>query len=160
MAKLIFRNDQMRKVIAFNKLGTKYRRSYDSAVAAYEHETKKEFRFTGTDEEALAPYFTTDIPRLIFVKDQGIYLMAAVKGQDSQMFNNQREDLCYADGCNPDTDEDYYDRSRDAVGGDDFAMDIDDMAFIEKWVELGYDIFFDVTQDQFKIGATKSKNPA
>lgn len=58
-------------------------------------------------------------PGLLFVKDEGVYLMS--NGTDT----SARETVTYAEGYNPKTDEDVWEKSRDAVGGDDFAERLD-----------------------------------
>ncbi|MEY8940622.1 DUF3085 domain-containing protein [Klebsiella michiganensis] len=56
---------------------------------------------------------------LLFVKDHGVYVMAA-KGEKN---GNGMHNVCYANGFNPDTADfdELWDRMRDACGGDDFA---------------------------------------
>ena len=56
-------------------------------------------------------------PGLILVKDDGIYLMSNGGGEKSL-------NVAYASGYNPKVDGDVWDKCRDAVGGDDFALDI------------------------------------
>lgn len=51
--------------------------------------------------------------KVMLVKDHGLYLMSNISGKPSP--------LAYAAGCNPDTDEDYYENSRQIAGGDDFC---------------------------------------
>lgn len=55
------------------------------------------------------------------VKDTGLYIMT--DGPDGK---NAKESglVVYAKGCNPDTDEDYYENSRFLAGGDDFGEEI------------------------------------
>lgn len=53
-------------------------------------------------------------PHLDFVKDQGVYLM-------SGNIAERRNWVAYAKGCNPEIDDDFYDASRYACGGDDFV---------------------------------------
>ena len=59
---------------------------------------------------------------LYFVHDKGIYLMTKAKRTDEEIKNGDY--IAYAEGCNPHKDEDYYQTSRDLVGGDDFAENI------------------------------------
>lgn len=56
---------------------------------------------------------------LLFVKDHGVYVMAA-KGEKN---SNGMHNVCYANGFNPDTTDfdELWDRMRDACGGDDFC---------------------------------------
>ena len=60
----------------------------------------------------------TDKKGFIFVKDDGIYLMNAYAGGVPP---NELGTVVYADSFNPNTDEDVWERSREAVGGDDFG---------------------------------------
>lgn len=55
-------------------------------------------------------------PALLFVHDSGVYLM-------SNGVPREVSDVAYADGCNPHTSDfdDWYNRSKDLVGGDDFV---------------------------------------
>jgi hypothetical protein len=60
---------------------------------------------------------------LLFVKDHGVYVMAA-KGEKN---SNGMHNVCYANGFNPDTTDfdELWDRMRDACGGDDFCESLD-----------------------------------
>jgi uncharacterized protein YozE (UPF0346 family) len=58
-------------------------------------------------------------PALFFVHDQGIYLMTNATRTKEEVERGDR--VAYAKGCNPKKDEDFYERSRYLVGGDDFA---------------------------------------
>lgn len=60
---------------------------------------------------------TTKEKGLWLVKDEGIYLMKAFVGSEKEEMP-----IIYAEGFDPYKDEDVWDRSVDAVGGDDFAM--------------------------------------
>lgn len=58
-------------------------------------------------------------PSLIFVKDDGIYVMSnGIPGQTDEATG--RQVVVYAKGYDP-RDGDVWDKCRDAVGGDDFA---------------------------------------
>ena len=59
---------------------------------------------------------TTKEKGLWLVKDEGIYLMKAFVGSEKEEMP-----IIYAEGFDPYKDEDVWDRSVDAVGGDDFA---------------------------------------
>lgn len=62
---------------------------------------------------------------LLFVKDHGVYVMAAKGEKNSKGIHN----VCYANSFNPDTTEfdELWNRMRDACGGGDFceSMDLD-----------------------------------
>ena len=57
-------------------------------------------------------------PALWLVKDQGIYIMSNGDAPD-------RPDVVYAQGYDPNTDGDVWDKCRDAMGGDDCCELID-----------------------------------
>lgn len=62
-------------------------------------------------------------PRLFFVHDQGVYVMS--NGTPRDLINDGNNTyVAYAANCNPNTDEDWWDNSRDLVGGDDFVETI------------------------------------
>ena len=56
---------------------------------------------------------------IVLVHDQGIYCMTAGKRTDDEVKGGAY--ICYAQGCNPKVDEDFYDEASYLVGGDDFA---------------------------------------
>lgn len=60
---------------------------------------------------------------LLFVKDHGVYVMAA-KGEKN---SNGMHNVCYANGFNPDTTDfdELWDRMRDACGVDDFCESLE-----------------------------------
>lgn len=57
-------------------------------------------------------------PAILIVHDHGVYLMSNGTPCDKEGDKNH---VVYAQGCNPNTDEDFYEESRYKVGGDDFA---------------------------------------
>lgn len=63
-------------------------------------------------------------PALLFVHDQGVYLMSNGIPRDTDAVNN-RAHVVYAAGCDPNEPgasfDDWYGTSRDLVGGDDFV---------------------------------------
>lgn len=59
-------------------------------------------------------------PGLLFVKDRGVYLMSNGIPRDLDAAQSGSH-VVYAQYCNPHEDEDWYDNSRDLVGGSDFA---------------------------------------
>lgn len=62
--------------------------------------------------------------RLALVKDQGVYILAE-KGECRP--DGRRALIAYAQGCNPDVDafDDWWERARAEVGGDDFVEYLD-----------------------------------
>lgn len=65
----------------------------------------------------------TPAPALFFVHDQGVYLMSNGEPRDIVTTDETAETtyVAYAEHCNPKTDDEWWDNSRDLVGGDDFA---------------------------------------
>jgi len=67
--------------------------------------------------------FSTEEPRpaLLFVHDQGVYLMSNGLPPDLVTAGSPTAYAAYADQCAPDRDEDWWENSRARVGGDDFG---------------------------------------
>jgi len=60
----------------------------------------------------------TEEKGVLFVKDEGIYLMNAYAGGKPP---NMLGTVAFAESYDPNKDEDVWERSRQAVGGDDFG---------------------------------------
>lgn len=90
--------------------------------------------------------------KLWLAKDQGVYFVS------DTFFINEEKVIVYARGCNPNTDESWYDTAHDLVGGDDFGEDLTDFAQgILEQIKIGNDeVNIIVTANSIKIG--KSKN--
>lgn len=71
----------------------------------------EKFRIPYTDQ-------ATSDKGVLFVKDEGIYLMNAYAGGKPP---NALGTVVYADSFDPNKDEEVWERSRQAVGGDDFG---------------------------------------
>lgn len=52
---------------------------------------------------------------VLLVKDEGLYLMV----ETLRIADGSRALCAYAEGCDPEADDDWYDNARDAFGGDD-----------------------------------------
>ena len=64
----------------------------------------------------------TPVAGLFFVHDQGVYIMSNGEPKDIITVDGKENTyVAFAQHCNPKTDEDWWDNSRDLVGGDDFA---------------------------------------
>lgn len=63
------------------------------------------------------------------VGDQGVYLMSNVIYLDGDTPDSTSE-IVYAKGCNPDTDEDWYENKGRLFGGDDGSV-----SFPIEWIE-------------------------
>lgn len=59
-------------------------------------------------------------PALLFVKDEGIYLMSNGSPRDN-LEGQEKSYVTYADGCNPTIDDHWWETARELVGGDDFV---------------------------------------
>ena len=71
----------------------------------------EKFRIPYTDQD-------TSDKGVLFVKDEGIYLMNAYAGGKPP---NELGTVVFAESYDPTKDEDVWERSRQAVGGDDFG---------------------------------------
>ncbi|UQS92847.1 DUF3085 domain-containing protein [Pseudomonas chlororaphis subsp. piscium] len=89
--------------------------------------------------------------QLIMVKDEGGYFMSQIGKKDH---TGRHKLLCYADGCNPDTEsfDDWWDRSRQECGGDDFGefFDLSDDIF-QRLLADGNDLFVIVTSSEIRL---------
>src|SRR5690348_4519929 len=150
MAKLLFKNEGLRKILLHlaNNKGKKYRRSFGYAVAAWEKETGRKFKF---DQKIPDSYYESDKPVFFLVKDDGIYLMSSAKGEVPK----DESHVCYAVhyGPGPDT----YDRCRAAVGGDDFVEDIEVTSDIITYIKCGFDLEIEITENHYSVKATAPK---
>lgn len=74
-------------------------------------------------------------PCLLFVHDHGVYLMSNAKDRDliNPTDPKSKAYVVYAEDCNPDIDQDWWDNSRDKVGGDDF---VEALPIADDWLEL------------------------
>ena len=97
MTRLIFNNSEALKCLAEGTLKA------------------KKFRIPYTDKH-------TKNKSVLFVKDEGIYLMNAYAGGISP---NELGTVVFAESFDPTKDEDVWERSREAVGGDDFGELLD-----------------------------------
>ena len=71
----------------------------------------EKFRIPYTDQD-------TSDKGVLFVKDEGIYLMNAYAGGKPP---NELGTVVFAESYDPNKDEEVWERSRQAVGGDDFG---------------------------------------
>lgn len=103
--------------------------------------------------EALArivAYAIAERKPLLFVHDQGLYLMASGLLRDDNPPGQTRHLCAYAEGCDPDSDGMWYDNARDLVGGDDFGEEIDTTG-IDKMMEGGAGLAFEVSETHINI---------
>ena len=100
----------------------------------------------------------TPKPALFFVHDQGVYLMSNGNPRDMVNINGKEKAYtAYAENCNPETDEDWWDNSRDYVGGDDF---VETIILGPHWLENCNDfeeLHITVTADMIDIAFTNRR---
>lgn len=84
----------------------------------------------------------TDQKGLLFVKDDGIYVMNAYAGG---LPPNKLGTVAYAKGFDPNKDNDVWEKSRHAVGGDDFGEFIGLSTNQLSRLEMGHDLILNVT---------------
>jgi hypothetical protein len=101
----------------------KVKRCIEHAYAAtefdmgHENMTDEQFQELGLEP----PTDRTPVgPGLVFVHDRGVYLMSNGIPRDIEGVDSGSH-VVYAEHCNPNTDDEWYDNSRELVGGDDFA---------------------------------------
>lgn len=80
-------------------------------------QVRKQVEITKLSYTHRAEYGRAPEPGLFLVKDSGIYLMSSGDLRVSKL-----DGVAYAEGFDPDKDEDVWEACVDAVGGDDFAM--------------------------------------
>lgn len=89
-------------------------------------------------------------PGLLLVHDNGVYLMSNANPGDF-IPEKDRCYVSYAAGCNPDCDENFYEISRELVGGDDF---VEFIPINENWLSMmaNYDeIHVDITPEEISV---------
>lgn len=97
-----------------------------------------------------------EAPAVLLVHDQGVYLMSNGEPRDQLDAPGGRKlrsaYVAYAQGCNPQTDSDWYDTSRDLVGGDDFGEHLPWAADIKALIDAGErEIIIDVTGGRLEL---------
>lgn len=91
---------------------------------------------------------TTKEKGLWLVKDEGIYLMKAFAVSEKDM------PVIYAESFDPYKDEDVWDRSVDAVGGDDFAQFLPFTTMGLNLIKKGVDTHIEVTDKYIEVTYT------
>jgi hypothetical protein len=61
------------------------------------------------------------VPKLQIVGDRGVYLLTNIKQEESPLKSGL---ICYAEGCDPERDGDYYDNKVILFGGDDGSIEV------------------------------------
>ena len=121
------RGDEMRVRLLFEI--ERVRELYNHSAESIEHEVTFEQRAELFGEhralEAVAGEERLARPSLWLTKDAGIYLTSAGKPGWLEKAGSQRLKTCYASGFDPGKDSEVWDRSREAVGGDDFSVAIE-----------------------------------
>lgn len=103
----------------------------------------------------------TPVPALLFVHDQGVYVMSNGIPRDGKDPADPKSGsyVAYATGCDPSigTFDDWYGMSRDLVGGNDFAEVV---TVQPDWLELCAnfsEMRIDVTSDAIEVTFVKPK---
>lgn len=98
-------------------------------------------------------------PGLWLVKDEGIYLMSngspglPREGAKPDEHGHTPQEVCYAEGFDPNKEDpgDVWDKSTEAVGGDDF-VDLLPTEIVENAIKLGGDVMaLRVTESTFEL---------
>ncbi|NDD52319.1 DUF3085 domain-containing protein [bacterium] len=97
-------------------------------------------------------------PALLFVHDDGVYLMS--NGLPADIIVSKKSPMsyaAYAKSCNPSLDDDWWENSRALVGGDDFG----EIVLIDKsWLKKCDDyeeLHFDVAPEHMDIYFTNER---
>jgi len=112
-------------------------------------------------------------PGLWLVHDQGVYLMSNGKpgwmvektSPNGKGGTTSMNKVTYAEGCNPDTDNDFYDTARYLVGGDDFgdyipaSMIRNALGGKDGWMPASGSISIVMSPRQFKVNIPKRLKP-
>ena len=118
-----FKTSELKPLIEHAKAATEFDMGYENM----------------TDEECATVGFppitsrTPKGPALLFVHDSGVYLMS--NGEPRLLTEDGKSNhVIYAEGCNPTIGEfdDWYNMSRELVGGDDF---VEILPIVDGWLE-------------------------
>lgn len=121
----------------------------ESIRELYEHAKRcKHFRkdFDGKEVQALA-----------FVHDDGLYLMSTGIPHLERPDKPEASKVVYAEGCDPNRNEDFWDRSRELVGGDDFAEYIPIETFDEIFRTNVVVLHIDWSDESYTLGWSVGK---
>lgn len=149
MARLTFKNEQLKNLVALSDAHKVFKVTFDVAISNWEKATGKEYDFNGDIPDE---YYLSRKPTLFFVKDSGIYLMTGAVLEDYD-YKTRTEHVCFAVGYNPSIDGDVWDKCRFAVGGDDFGENIFLTKEMRSLILQGCDIIINVTESQLTIKA-------
>ncbi len=91
-----------------------------------------------------------EAPAVLLVHDDGVYLMS--NGEPRDIVNGTSSYVAHAEGCNPKADSDWYETSRQLVGGDDFGEHLPWAADIKALIDAGrQQIIIDVTGGRLEL---------
>lgn len=88
-------------------------------------------------------------PGLLFVHDQGVYLMSNGDPRDT---DGDKAYVAYAEGCDPDKDENWWENSRALVGGDDFVEVLPIYPSIYGDLDAYNELVIDVSPSELALG--------
>jgi len=119
--------------------------------------------------DAQVPTKPTKAPSIIFVHDDGVYLMsngtpgdprdAEAEQQKRDGGKTWRRFVAYAQGCNPAIDDDWYDTAHDLVGGDDFAETLPWAIEMHRMIVAGAtEIIINLTASRMSLSCRRPKS--
>ena len=89
---------------------------------------------------------------ILLVKDQGVYFISEKRDQNP---DEKCKNIAYAQGCNPDVDDfdNWWNKARNELGGDDFAQSFDSGAKCFSFVlQKKCDLYVEAEKNCFKVG--------
>jgi hypothetical protein len=116
MPRLIFKSDELKRVI-------------DHTLSSSPHAAE----LIGYDDGR--PITTPGKPGVILVHDHGVYLMS--NGEPHDLVKDETSYVVYAEGCDPKHDAEWWETSRDLVGGDDFGETLPWVTEIQQLISNG-----------------------
>lgn len=143
MAILRFNAEEMQPIIEDTLKEKKFLLSLGQAV--------KNFEAAGTKWEWGDPipseHFHTDKPMLHLVKDHGIYIMTGAADRTPPHV------ICYAEGYSP-SDKNWYEKAKDAVGGDDFCEAFNITLLMAENIKNGAELVIEISKDHFQVSTS------
>jgi hypothetical protein len=139
MSKLIFQADDVRRVI-------------EHTLAA-----KEQSPLPYSANEETPDGIPVKEPAVLLVHDDGVYLMSNGKPRDIDERHagpSEKSYVAYARGCDPKKNEEWWDTSRDLVGGDDFGECLEWAREMKRMLDAGATQFvIDVTEQNLSLSA-------
>lgn len=113
--------------------------------------------FKSSDVKRVVEHAIKTEGEILLVHDQGVYLMSSGKPHDK--VNENSNFVVYVQGCNSETDADWYDTARNLVGGDDFGESMPFAEAIKEMIDNGAEeIIFSITPENIQLEKPKVTN--